>query len=67
MKTRPALCACGHWSDRHFEEWNEETHESFYKCSVRGCDCDDFRHDAEEERERENEYKQLMYDIERGK
>jgi hypothetical protein len=67
MKTGHILCDCGHWSDRHFEEWNEETDESFYKCAAGGCDCDDFRHDAEGERDRENEARQLRYDVERGK
>jgi len=65
MKRGKSLCQCGHWDDRHQEEWNEETDESFYPC--RSCDCDDFRHDAEGEKDRENEYKQLQYDAERGK
>lgn len=64
-KTGPALCICGHWSNRHHEEWDEVTDESFIACA--SCDCDEFRHDAEEERERENYYKQLRHDVERGK
>ncbi len=65
MIVGPALCVCGHWSDKHHEEWIEETNESFYKCAR--CCCGDFVHDAEGEREGRNEYRQLQYDIERGK
>lgn len=67
MKRGKALCECGHWDDRHYEDWNETTDESFYPCNFRGCDCDDFRHDPEGEKDRENEAKQLQYDAERGK
>ena len=67
MKRGTCICECGHWSDRHPEEWNEETHESFHPCSVRGCDCDDFRPDDAMMKDLENEAKQLRFDAERGK
>lgn len=49
MKRGDALCECGHWMDRHFEEWDEATDESFFKCL--NCDCDDFRQEGENERQ----------------
>ena len=65
MTKRQSLCECGHWDDRHKEEWNEETDESFHPC--KSCDCDDFRHDWKMEKALEEEAKQLRYDVDRGK
>jgi len=47
------ICVCGYWNDRHFEEWDEKTDESFWKCL--NCDCDDFEPDHRAMRELENE------------
>jgi len=66
VNRRGEVCECGCWSSRHKEVWDEATDQSFWKCT--GCDeCDDFRGDPRETRERENEYKTLQEDIRRGK